>query len=142
MAAKTIFSSPFLTVTKYELGSKKYISFKWFNMAESKENVEEAHRLALNEAQSSGIDTYIAETQSAKGVLKPEVVSWWGSWVLKMKKGGINTIIAVEKPVDDKGRALSNLNMQTWQKPVDIGGITNLKASNEGEAIFKVKSKK
>jgi len=138
MSAKTIFSSPFLQVIKYELGSKKYISFKWGNMADSLENVEKAHKAALKEAKETGVKTYIAETQNAKGVLKPEVISWWGKWIPFMR-GTIERVIAVEKPVDDSGKALSDINMRTWQKPVNIGGIENMKAKSTGEAIGKVK---
>lgn len=135
MSIKLLFRSKFLTVSRIELGSKKYISFNWLNMYAPLEQVEAAHKRALEEAKEKKINTYVARTEEATGVLRPEVIGWWSTWVSSMKIGGIKKIVTVAKPIDDKGRPLSEINKKSWQTPVNYGGIENVNIDNPGDIL-------
>jgi len=135
MATKLLFRSKFLTVYRMEIGTKKYTSFNWFNMSAPLEHVEAAHDWALKDAKENNISTYVARSEDATGVLRPDVITWWGGWIPKMKAGGINKIITVAKPVDDKGRPLSEINKRSWQKSVNYGGIENVNIEHPGDVL-------
>jgi hypothetical protein len=115
---------------------KRWISFQWLNMSAPVEEVKKAHRLGLNDAKLSNVNTYIAETQYRNNrELSEETKNWWPSWIPIMKRGGINKIITIDKPKDDSLHALDKITRQNWTKDLNVSGIDFYSAENKDSAI-------
>ena len=121
----------FLTVYLHK--AKNYIMFKWKKFGIPLDQLQEAHKVALDTATENSIPNYMAETSEATGTLLPASVTWWEqTWVPKLQSSVIKKIATVVPQ-----SALASFSTDDWQA-VDFDNITlqNAKTVAEAEAFL------
>lgn len=108
---------------------KHYILFDWTDFYVTLDEIKTIHHKAFETALDKQCFYYIAETSKVKNILRPEVLTWFGSeWVPVLSKGGLKAIITV---VPSSG--LATLSTRDWQSGV-VGTIIQKNVRNLAEA--------